>query len=289
MGHCWFFIQMSSSRVLRFSLCRWRSALRPFWSQAIHIHRHRYSQNGPLLASALGMVGIGATGVALTPCTCSSACKDGELLAKVDVARFSVMGTQLRRDRAVVQSGCTPNDGIVIVDSAGHHVINPGGPRCAKGAAQSIYKWLGIDRDDTYSLDVRTNLHGPGQAVYKSYGDERHVIHTFGPDLRSMPNAWDDAVEILARTYESVLREFVASGRQELRLLPVSGGILAGEYSKQMPQLTAAALRVALSRVPDFAGTAMLPSDILSGHRQIRLCIFVEAEADAYKLALAGK
>lgn len=233
---------------------------------------------------ALGFVGASASSFVVGPCACST--DEDNLMSKVDIAGYGIMGAQLRKDKKIVQSGAAPDDDIVIVDSAGHHAINPDGPSGAKGAAQSTYKWLGIASDSAYAPEVHAALHHPGQAMYKSYGSGKHVIHCFGPDLRKMPSAWNEAVEVLARTYESILREFVSSGLRELRLLPVSGGILAGEYGPQMPQLTAAALRLALKRVPEFAGTAMLPSDMMSGRKVVRMCIFSEMETAVFERAM---
>lgn len=193
------------------------------------------------------------------------------MMSKICVRPFGVLGTQMRQDKSVVQASSMPDGQTAIVDSGGHHVLNPGGPRRAGGAAKSIYKWIDIADDDGFPPDVVSTLRDKGDAKYHDYGQGRHVIHAFGPDLRKVPDAWDDAVAILGETYCSILREFVDSGLPVLRLLPVSGGIFAGTYIQRMPELTTAALQLGLAKL------SAEKRALLMG-RHVELCIFAEAE-----------
>jgi O-acetyl-ADP-ribose deacetylase (regulator of RNase III) len=56
-----------------------------------------------------------------------------------------------------------------------------------------------------------------------------HVIHAVGPDLRVGNPSDADALSALTAAYRNILAQFDASSQPVLRLLPVSGGIFAGE------------------------------------------------------------
>ena len=86
-----------------------------------------------------------------------------------------------------------------------------------------------------------------------------HCIHTVGPMLGHGKYTWAEAVAKLAGAYRNVLSQFAhfavskaAAGPApkatpvRLRLLPISGGIFAGEYQQQIAPLTLAALQAGI-------------------------------------------
>ena len=66
-------------------------------------------------------------------------------VSSVGLLPFSVLGARLRLDGTVdASAGPDPSTlpGVVIVDPAGlHHIQPPGGPKGAGGASGAIYKW----------------------------------------------------------------------------------------------------------------------------------------------------
>ena len=117
----------------------------------------------------------------------------------------------------------------------------------AGGAAGAIYKWLGIDQDEAFAKDVSAAVKRPGDAklhVYVSQvrGRSVHVIHAVGPDLRKDDPSPEHAHSCLVEAYENIFREFLCSEQKLLRLLPVSAGIFAGTFAKDMPKMTMAAM-----------------------------------------------
>jgi len=179
-----------------------------------------------------------------------------------------------------------PDETIVFVDPAGlHHIQPPGGPSGAGGAAGAIYKFLGIHRSDRFPDEVINAVQQTGDAKYHMYEGgpqclQIHCIHAVGPNFNGEDRgaSWDDAVEKLSIAHFNVLREFAASSIPNLRMLPISGGIFAGEYQPQVAKLTAEALRVAAGRLSD-AEKAIL------AERKLELCIFMEAEVEAFRAA----
>ncbi|CAK0908928.1 unnamed protein product, partial [Prorocentrum cordatum] len=199
---------------------------------------------------------------------------DEAFVQAVKVVPYSVLGTQLRRDQSVVAVGDAPDELTAVLDSAGHGVL-VGGPKVAGGAAMAIYKWAGIDADVAYAEDVKAALRHAGTAKYHSYAS-RQVIHAFGPDLRVLEAEHvDEALQQLAGAYRASLTEFAASGLPALRLLPISGGTRAGPFGPRMPWLTADALKLGFARLP-------------AEQRRAELCVFAEADADAFRGALRG-
>eukprot|EP00966_Prymnesium_polylepis_P170344 3937591-Prymnesium_polylepis.1 len=77
-----------------------------------------------------------------------------------------------------------PDSQIVIVDPASEAITFDSGfrPGDAGGAAGAIYRFLGIDRDESFPADVVSRLSSTGSAVYKRYGYPHayHVIHVVG-------------------------------------------------------------------------------------------------------------
>merc|ERR1712061_639775 len=96
--------------------------------------------------------------------------------------------------------------------------------------------------------------------------------------MGKMPDAWEDAVASLAGAYRNILHEFAGSGLPALRMLPVSGGIFAGQYSNRMPELTMAALMLGFAQLPRKEQVAIVA-------RRVDVCIFLEAELEEFEAA----
>jgi hypothetical protein len=137
----------------------------------------------------------------------------------------------------------------------------------------------------------------------------RHVIHAVEPDLRKPPpgrpaglHSRREAVDALAHTYAHVLAQFArhcapppsgadggaasgaaggapaARGCGVLRLLPVSGGLFAGPFLAELPQLTAEALAAGFEKLPRGAQAAVLRAEV-------HLCVFAHAEGPLFEAA----
>lgn len=168
-----------------------------------------------------------------------------------------------------------------VVDPAGlHHTQPPGGPLGAGGAAGAIYRWLGISNDTRFSEPVIANVKQTCDAKYIEYHRykhgvaNKHVIHAVGPDLRKDPSP-EHAHSCLVEAYENIFREFICSEQKLLRLLPVSAGIFAGTFAKDMPKMTMAAMPEAVARLSAEDRKALQKSEM-------HLCIFFEKELACY-------
>lgn len=207
-----------------------------------------------------------------------------QFLVKLSLAPYGVLGTRLGCDKCVTHSGSSPSPEDVVVDSGGHQVPPPGSPKRAGGAAKAIYQWAGIGDQAEFPKDVFDAVKSERDCKYHDYGRGRHVLHAFGPDLRKMPSTdftWDEIVNLLADTYCNIFHEFVNSQRSVLRLLPVSGGIYAGEYHPRMAQLTMTAVRRGFEQLPHEKQRRLLS-------RQVELCIFMESEMSSFQQALGS-
>ena len=133
-----------------------------------------------------------------------------------------------------------------------------------------------------------------------------HCIHTVGPMLGHGKYTWAEAVAKLAGAYRNVLSQFArfavskaAAGPApkatpvRLRLLPISGGIFAGEYQQQIAPLTLAALQAGIGLLTE-EERGVLAMDVdgtegkaAEGAAQIELCVFLAVELDAFHAAMA--
>jgi hypothetical protein len=211
-------------------------------------------------------------------------------------------------------------DGCCFVDPAGlHHIQPPGGPANAHGAAGAIYKSIGIDKAASFPEDVVKAITRPGDAKYHKYtknvpragadagtstsggvagaGVEQldvHVIHTVGPDLRTEPDPVGapgvqytraQAVEALALAYRNVLSEFVHRSNKgqlhTLRLLPVSGGIFAGKFMKDIGPLTMEALTAGFDLLSKNDQVALMMGK--SKKNAVQMCIFAEKDLPLFE------
>ena len=104
------------------------------------------------------------------------------------------------------------------------------------------------------------------------------VLHCAAPDLRDAARvrSRDDALAALTAAYGAVLREFAGAKLGGLRMLPISGGIFAGPFAKELPALTSSALRSAFDALPDRA------QHIVSVAR-LDMCIFMESDYAAFQ------
>ena len=130
-----------------------------------------------------------------------------------------------------------------------------------------------------------------------------HCIHTVGPKLGHGKYTDTEAVWKLAGAYRNVLSQFVRFAVSKaaadpaptgtpvrLRLLPISGGIFAGEYQQDIAPLTLAALEEGIGLLTEEERGVLATEqggegDAAEGAAQIELCIFLEVELVAFKRA----
>ena len=130
-----------------------------------------------------------------------------------------------------------------------------------------------------------------------------HCIHTVGPKLGHGKYTDTEAVWKLAGAYRNVLSQFVRFAVSKaaadpaptgtpvrLRLLPISGGIFAGEYQQHIAPLTLAALEEGIGLLTEEERGVLATEqggegDAAEGAAQIELCIFLEVELAAFKRA----
>ena len=194
---------------------------------------------------------------------------DGRVfLQRVEVVPYSVLGDAMRGGKFVPGVGPPLNQHTAIVDPAGLPYVSGQQPPAAAGAASgSIYKWCGLSEADKFPLSVSSSVQSPGDAKHHAYGD-KHVVHVVGPDFRSRPHSNLEGVQILGQVYSNVLREAAASGCQTIRLLPVSGGVFAGDFSADMHHLTMKALALGFENLSTELQSKVMKQDI-------KMCIFM--------------
>ena len=197
---------------------------------------------------------------------------------RIAVRPFGVLGTVLKSAGGVKKVTAGPAPGLPILDPAGLKYIQ-NGPRGAGGAAGEIYRWLGIAEDDAFPAPVREAIQAPLQAKLHFYGTKA-CLHVCGPNFNDRSCSRDEALGELAEAYGAVLRQFAGARLGGLRMLPVSGGIFAGPFADELPQLTCSALRMAFDALPD------REQHIVSVAR-LDMCIFEEREYEAFAAAFA--
>jgi hypothetical protein len=132
-----------------------------------------------------------------------------------------------------------------------------------------------------------------------------HCIHTVGPKLGHGKYTEAEAVAKLAGAYRNVLSQFArfAVGKAaagpapkgtpvRLRLLPISGGIFAGEYQQDIAPLTLAALQAGIGLLTEEERGVLATEQggeggAAEGAAQIELCVFLEVELDPFHDAMA--
>lgn len=190
---------------------------------------------------------------------------------------YGVLGTQMAAG-GVRKVAMEPAPGLPIVDPAGLPYIR-NGPQGAGGAAGQIYRWLGISQDEAFPAPVREAIEVPLQAKLHFYGP-KGCIHVVGPNFHGRTCTREEAVEELSEAYRAVFGELAVSRLGGLRMLPVSGGIFAGPFASELPELTRDAL---------YRGWRALPpaeQHVVSVAR-LDMCIFMEEEFEAFAAAFA--
>jgi hypothetical protein len=128
-------------------------------------------------------------------------------------------------------------------------------------------------------LAVRSALRSEGDAKFHTYhvnGRVYHVIHVWSPDLRVEGENGAAPVFRVAHAYTSVFGEFSAATQStdvdELRLVPIAGGIHAGSFRDKMVHISRAAVALGIS--------ALLPAPRMALRRcaPLEMCVFTEAE-----------
>ena len=211
----------------------------------------------------------------------SATLASSSLLPKVAVVPYGVLGVQLDMSHHVVPAAREPAADTVVVDPAGLRFIQDLGPAGAGGASGAIYSWLKIGLDAHFPHDVRQALRQEGDAKIHTYG-QKHVIHVVGPDLgvmsMSTPATRASAVDKLTVAYRHILEEFLTSESPRLRLLPVSGGIFAGPFQKDLPAMTFTSLDGAFRSLPPASQRRLLRTET-----KISLCIFDQRELEEFQ------
>jgi hypothetical protein len=175
-----------------------------------------------------------------------------------------------------------PDPDCLFVDPAGLNFIQRVGPSGAGGASGSIYRHIGIHDAGTFPLKVRMNVRAVGDAYWYVYNRIYNCCHVVGPNFTMMvpPPTKTQAIDLLARVYKNIFRQFARSRLTHLRLLPVSGGIYSGQFQSIMPELTFVAINQAFRKLSD--------SDFqfIQHHKDcIKMCIFEEIQASAFQKA----
>jgi hypothetical protein len=197
---------------------------------------------------------------------------------------YGVLGTQESKDTSIHQIGTLPNNNIVLCDPAGVEYIQ-NGPNGAGAASKAIYRFLGIYENNTQFPDeVKTKVTTVCNACYYPYA-KAHVIHVVGPNFDTLPysNLNRDAAEkILASAYNAVFTQFLRHDctPYTLRLLPISGGIFAGNFRSIVADLSFAAIEKALKMlIPTLTPEKLHNLKICI----VEYCIYKENELQCYK------
>jgi len=210
-------------------------------------------------------------------------------LPPLTVVPYGVLGVQLQTSGTMTHNGEDPGSEIAVVDPAGLQFIQDFGPGGAGGASGAIYKWLGIDQANKFPSDVRKAIRATGGAKFHSYGPHM-AIHVVGPNLAELgaagPVSEGVAIDQLAQAYTNVLSEFLVAsvkGVKVLRLLPISGGIFAGDFLEDLPRLTFTALAHGFSKLPAASQTKLTSSGL-----RLEMCIFEESDLQKFQAAYSA-
>jgi len=230
---------------------------------------------GSIFASVLILVMIGGCFLVATRSTGSQETK----MPKIKVEFYGVLGDREEN---------RPDSHTAIVDPAGLRFIADNRPGEAGGASGAIYSALRIKE---FPQHVRDRITRATEAAIHHY-DDFDVIHVVGPQLwQEVGDVIHDVTQeaacgLLVQSYRNVFQEFGSKHSlrydlDELRLLPISGGIFAGRYKQQLPTMSATAVYQALS---DLKRDDNQVIDRLK-QTTIKMCIFDKAEQEDYRKA----
>jgi len=203
-------------------------------------------------------------------------------LNHIAIKPYGVLGDGQNLHGKMFNANAPPDGSVAVVDPAGLQFIQPpGGPKGAGGAAGACYRWLGIHQDVAFPAEVVAAVRNTGDAKYHVYAADKKVIHAVGPDLRRQSYSEDEAIHELSNVYKNIFYEFIMSEVATLRLLPVSGGIFAGNHKRRIPTLTFAALDEAFLKLSNDQKDTLM-------NRDVHLCIFMEKVVEEFMDALQG-
>lgn len=145
--------------------------------------------------------------------------------------------------------------------------------------------WLEISENESFPPEVKEAITKECQAKYHAYANgKKKCIHVVGPDFRASDCDFNDAVDQLTIAYGNVFEEFCTIGMQQglrkMRLLPISGGIFAGPFLEDLPEMTARAVQAAYEKLAEDRKHYILSSTI-------EMCIFMESEFEMFSNAFA--
>jgi len=106
---------------------------------------------------------------------------------------------------------------------------------------------------------VKENIKETGDVWLHTYPGKTTVIHTVGPNFKNEHKHYKKgkAITLLASIYLGIFFTYLnyinrnISIDNELRLLPVSSGLFAGGFNKEMPEITVKAINKAYSSLPE--------------------------------------
>jgi hypothetical protein len=192
--------------------------------------------------------------------------------------------------------GMEPKSNMALVDPAGFYNITSKSHNGASGASGSIYKWLHTNGiENQFPVDVTNAIKYDCDSKQHRYtfnnGNKITIIHTVGPDftqtIHKSSYLYEDVDYPINKLYLAYTNTFIQfidslsdlrkSGTPTLRLLPISGGIFAGSYSDDIPQITMKSL---------FKGLQQLNNNQLNKLKgtKIEMCIYESGNEILYEL-----
>jgi hypothetical protein len=198
------------------------------------------------------------------------------MLQLLDVKNYGVLGTS---DSGT--TGTLPGPGAAIVDPAGLLHIQSLGPAGSTGGSGAIYNWLGIAGQTSFPRDVKDGVRNTLDAKAHVYPNGVTVIHVVGPNFASSAVAdMSQAVDQLQEAYANVFREFDQSDATTLRLIPISGGVNAGRFQEDMPQITFRALNAGFRSLPLGVRSRLIMTKFWA--HKAELCLFAQSDYAAF-------
>ena len=181
-----------------------------------------------------------------------------------------------------VTENVTDFSDIVLVDASGTFLKDKN-PEKAAYSARALYNHLGMahvkaksDANDFSKLTmgniVHTTYDGPA-------GQNKEVIHAYSYDFLSeeYPSKnKDQCILLLAGIYTKIFEAFIKSNKGTLHLLPLSGGIFAGEHKLHIVSITHNAIQLAFQTIKIRKTRTEL------SNKTIKLCLYSGTELAEY-------